>query len=69
MNKDKIVICNECGSSFIQSKSKMKALCPECSAILYGYEICEHFFENGKCVKCGWDGSRSEYIKSILNKF
>lgn len=42
---------------------KMRNLCPECAHVLYGYENCSHIFENGRCVKCYWDGKRSEYLK------
>ena len=63
---DSVVICDECGSEYLESKSNMEALCPECSHILYSYENCHHKFANGTCVFCFWDGSRSEYIKSLL---
>ena len=56
-------ICDECGSEYIRNASKLKGLCPECAHILYGYDRCEHVFENGRCRMCGWDGSRSEYIR------
>ena len=58
--------CEECGSEFLASKSKMSDLCPECSSVIYGYENCKHNIVNGKCTLCMWDGSRSEYIKSLL---
>jgi predicted RNA-binding Zn-ribbon protein involved in translation (DUF1610 family) len=60
--------CDECGSEYYTSASKMKNLCPECSCILYGYQNCSHHFEEGRCVKCLWDGSRSEYIKGLMNE-
>ena len=64
--KDKvIVICDECGSKYFQNSSKMAALCPECSHILYGYENCIHNFYNGRCVNCFWDGSVSDYVNSL----
>lgn len=47
----------------------MKKLCPECASILYGYEFCKHIFKDGKCIKCSWDGQRSDYFKSLLDKF
>ncbi|SFC69836.1 hypothetical protein [Ruminococcus albus] len=50
--KDQRGICDECGSEFLISASKMKALCPECSHILYGYENFAHVFKNGRCEKC-----------------
>jgi len=58
-----IAICDECGSEYYQDTSKMSNLCPECSSILYGYDNCVHKFEDGRCVKCFWDGSISDYIK------
>ena len=59
-------VCDECGSKFIKAKSKMMSLCPECAHILYGYENCNHQFKNGKCELCHWDGSRSDYIKKLV---
>ncbi len=65
-NEDpELAVCEECGSGFLRSASKMKALCPECAAVLYGYENCRHEFRNGRCSKCLWDGSRSDYIRSL----
>lgn len=61
-----IGICDECGSEYLRATSKMKALCPECASILYDYENCEHVFKDGKCKKCLWNGSRSDYIKYLL---
>ena len=58
-------ICDECGSEFILAAAKMKSLCPNCAHVLYGYESCNHVFENGKCVLCAWNGNESEYIKSL----
>ena len=60
-------VCDECGSEYFASKSKMASLCPECAHVLYGYENCDHVFENGKCALCLWDGSVSEYIKGLKN--
>ena len=59
-------VCDECGSKFIKAKSKMMSLCPECAHILYGYENCNHQFKDGKCELCHWDGSRSDYIKKLV---
>jgi len=68
ITKDKnIGICDECGSEYFQSASKMEALCPECSHFLYGYENCIHNFKNGRCLNCFWDGSASDYIKHLKN--
>lgn len=60
-------VCGECGSEFLRTASKMEGLCPECAHILYGYEGCGHVFEGGKCVKCLWDGSVSEYAAGLKN--
>ena len=49
---DPICVCDECGSSFLRSSSKMSGLCPECSHILYGSPNCSHVFAKGKCEKC-----------------
>ncbi|MCL1994166.1 MAG: hypothetical protein FWG66_14575 [Spirochaetes bacterium] len=60
-----IIVCDECGSNYYQDASKMESLCPECSHILYGYENCTHEFKNGRCQKCFWDGSASNYIQGL----
>lgn len=62
-----ILKCNECKSCFKKSSSEMMSLCPECAHHLYDYENCAHVMESGACKKCLWDGSTSEYIKSIKN--
>lgn len=61
-----IKICVECESEYLACTSKMMQLCPECASILYGYDNCQHVFKNGKCTKCLWDGSRSDYILWLL---
>nr|WP_315167421.1 hypothetical protein [uncultured Flavobacterium sp.] len=43
-------------------------LCPDCTHKLYGYPNCEHEFENGKCIKCGWNGKTSKYLKNREKK-
>ena len=63
MNDHSIGICDECGSEYVLEKSKMKSLCPNCAHMIYGYENCKHIFEQGRCVKCLWNGNKSEYIK------
>lgn len=66
MKKDKFAICDECGSEFLRTSSKMMALCPECAHVLYGYPNCNHIFKNGRCIYCYWNGSRSECIKGLI---
>lgn len=66
MDSVNTAVCDECGSEFLKSSSKMKGLCPECASILYGYTACRHIFRDGKCIYCLWDGSRSGYIKTCL---
>ncbi|HLT53696.1 MAG TPA: hypothetical protein VKZ97_07390 [Flavobacteriaceae bacterium] len=70
MNKARKTIstCSECKSPFIKERSQMKGLCPECAHHLYGYENCPHEFKNGNCKHCHWNGSNSDYVKSLKNK-
>ena len=65
---DLIRTCDECGSAYLTSASQMASLCPECAHILYGYPYCEHVFRDGECVKCLWNGSRSEYLRLLLEE-
>jgi predicted RNA-binding Zn-ribbon protein involved in translation (DUF1610 family) len=60
--------CDECGSTYYSDTSKMDTLCPECSHQLYSHEPCIHDFEEGRCLKCYWDGSVSDYLQSQRNK-
>ncbi len=60
--------CDECGSSYYKESSEMLSLCPECSHYLYDYELCKHKFNDGRCIKCYWDGSTTEYIESLKTK-
>lgn len=60
--------CDECNSLFYVSTSKMNSLCPECSHYIYGYENCNHNFIDGRCEKCYWDGSISNYVKTLKNE-
>lgn len=61
-----IKTCEECGSKYYAMSSKMQSMCPECASILYGYDNCNHVFKGGRCIKCFWDGSRSNYIDSLI---
>ena len=63
MAEKELAVCDECGSLFFKGSSQMMGLCPECAHILYGYPNCDHHFQNGRCVNCYWDGSKSVYIK------
>lgn len=65
MNENLTAVCDECGSEFSTNSSKMSSLCPECAHYLYGYPNCRHVFKNGRCVRCGWDGSENDYIKRL----
>jgi hypothetical protein len=55
-------LCDGCGSAFIIGSSQMAALCAECAHHLYGSPKCEHAFDERRCLRCGWDGSRSKYV-------
>ncbi|MFD2564792.1 hypothetical protein, partial [Aquimarina rubra] len=57
-------ICVECESEYFKNNSEMIAICPDCAHKLYGYPNCEHKFEGERCVKCGWNGQTSEFLKS-----
>lgn len=57
--------CEECKSEYFAHASKLSNLCPQCSHILYGYNNCDHEFENDRCKKCYWNGNASDYIKSL----
>lgn len=61
----RIKVCDECGSDYFASASSMSQLCPECSHWLYGYPRCPHEFTEGRCSKCGWDGSVSDYVRGL----
>ena len=63
--KDEIMRCDECKSEYFRHSSKMEALCPEGAYLLYGYKNCKHHFQNQRCLHCYWDGSQSEYIRSM----
>jgi hypothetical protein len=63
-----ISTCDECNSKYYSGTSQMNNLCPECAHILYGYKNCEHQFENGRCIKCFWDGNGSDYINILKGK-
>src|SRR5690606_2614638 len=57
--------CEECGSRFVSSLASMSGLCPECSHYLYNMPNCAHSFRDGRCRRCGWDGSVSAYVAAL----
>lgn len=61
-NEKAIAVCDECGSEFYKETSQMSSLCPNCSHFLYGYKNCSHQFENGRCLKCFWNGTTTSFI-------
>ena len=63
-----IQTCDECKSNYFPDTSQMTQLCAECSHILFGYPACKHEFDSGSCINCGWDGSRSEYTASAVQR-
>ena len=67
MNQEKGV-CVECESDYFKNSSEMAELCPNCAHKLYEYPNCEHKFDNGNCIKCGWNGKTSEYLKKPNRK-
>lgn len=56
--------CDECGSGFNPAATRMAGLCAECAHRLYGYPACPHEMSAGRCMRCGWDGSVSDFLKS-----
>jgi len=68
LSNTNIKTCDECGSDYFSDTSQMTNLCPECSHILYGYESCGHQFEDGRCIKCFWNGNLSYIVKNIKYK-
>lgn len=67
-DKNAINVCDECGSEYFVQTSTMANLCPGCSHVLYGYPNCDHLFENGRCLKCFWNGNTSDQLKKLKNK-
>lgn len=59
-------ICVECQSKYFKGSSEMMNLCPDCAHQLYNYPNCEHEFKNGNCIKCGWNGQTSKFLKNQL---
>lgn len=64
----KLSTCAECDSAYYTDTSEENDLCPECSHMLYGFRNCMHQFENGRCIKCFWNGKTSEYIRKLKDK-
>lgn len=61
--------CDECGSLFLGSTTKMAGLCAECAHRLYGYPACNHAFADGSCASCGWDGGVSAFLADDAESF
>lgn len=57
--------CEECKSDYFSKSSEMLHLCPECSHILYGYENCNHVFQNNRCINCYWNGNTTKYLEKL----
>lgn len=57
--------CDECESEHFADASPMEGLCAACAHALYGYPACAHLFDEGRCQRCGWDGSRSDYLRAL----
>ena len=57
--------CDECGSNYLAATSLVAQLCPECAYWLYGYPRCPHEFNEDRCIRCGWDGSVSDYLRGL----
>lgn len=68
MPDQQVKTCDECKSLHFADSSHMDALCPECASLLYGYAPCSHRFENGRCLRCHWDGSVSEFCLTLKAK-
>lgn len=66
--KPEVVICEECESNYYKGTSEMMYLCAECSYVLTGYPRCEHSMSDGRCQKCGWDGSRSKLTAHLMQR-
>ncbi|RZJ99752.1 MAG: hypothetical protein EOO46_22055 [Flavobacterium sp.] len=60
-----INVCDECGSEYYLQTSQMTSLCPNCSQLLYGYDNCLHQFEDGRCVKCYWNGDTTKFLNDM----
>ena len=48
---------------YLSTKSGQEFL--DMALLMRRYPNCPHRFLNGRCVNCYWDGSKSEYIKSL----
>ena len=66
LNKN-VKVCDECGSEYLASTSKMASLCPECTHVLYGYENCDHVFKDGKLFAITEAMSEAEAVSLAKN--
>ena len=60
--------CDECGSQYLHEQSKMASLYPNCAHFLYDYPNCTHEFRNGRCQKCNWNGTITNFVRSKMNQ-
>jgi hypothetical protein len=65
-DRPRVQACDECGGDYLTASSQMWQLCPECAHYLYGYPLCDHVFVESHCSKCGWSGTRSDYILQLI---
>ncbi len=61
-------ICDECGSDFYRRATPFSSICAECARQLYAFDGCSHVVIEGRCCKCGWDGSRSAYTAELAGE-
>ncbi|THU38123.1 hypothetical protein FAM09_15680 [Niastella caeni] len=59
-----------CGTNPLQKFTSIYILFTWCLPpfLLFGYKNCEHEFDNGRCIKCFWNGKESEYIHKLKNR-
>ena len=67
MISPKTTICTECKSEYFKDSSEMKELCQDCAHKLYGHKNCKHEFKAERCIKCGWNGQTSEFLKNRID--
>lgn len=68
MNDKMELTCDECGSEYYSDTSKIARLCPHCAHFLYGYDNCNHYFNNGRCINCFWNGNIADQLKKVSSR-